>query len=327
MAERRFWAAIFDRKTTSRTLLVACINVASLVLARSATRAREIAIRASLGATRWQIVRQLLIENLTLAVIAGLVGFALSIAAVHVFAAAFADVFQGATPFWLDWRMDYRVYAFITAVCLASSLMFGLAPALHITGAGSQDALRDGGRGTVGGTRRRRWMGMLIVAQIAATLVLLASTGLMIRSFLALYRAGLVIDSSDIVTAQVALPIQKYRTPDQRKTFLKQLDTRLTTNPSVTSATVASDIPFLPGQVVWLFVRRTVVQLVLGLTLGLAGALAAGQLTRSWLVQDARDPLTLAAVSLLLSGVGLAAGFFPSRRATRVNPAIAMHSE
>lgn len=226
-------------------LLIACVNVANLLLTRASKRAREIAIRASLGATRRRIVRQLLIESLVLATLAGILGIAIGQYAVRLFVASFSPELQGAPPpYWLTMNMDAQVYVFLAAICAATTLLFGLAPALRMSRTDVNSTLKEGGRGTVS-AQSHRWAGTLIVAQLSITLMLLAGTAIMCRQFLALYRAGQVIDTSGVVTMRLALSVQKYRTPEQRKMFFEQLEARLAANVSFSSATVASDIPFM----------------------------------------------------------------------------------
>jgi putative ABC transport system permease protein len=226
-------------------LLIACVNVANLLLARSAHRAREIAIRVSLGATRWRIVRQLLIESQLLAAMSGAVGFFISLWGVRVFSATLADPGSAPAPPWMRWTVDYQVYLFLVATCVAATILFGLVPALHISRTNTHAVMKDGGRSGGGSSYERRWTSALVVSEFALTLVLLASTGLMLRAFLVIYRAGQVLDTSNVITMRLAAANQKYPTGDSRKRFFAQLDERLTAIPGVISATIASDVPFI----------------------------------------------------------------------------------
>src|SRR6185295_11203271 len=140
--------------------------------------------------------------------------------------------------------VDARVYTFLAIACLGTSLVFGLAPALHVSRSGNV-WFKEGGRTVAGGSRAHRWTTALMVAQLALTLVLLAGAGLMSRSFVALYRAGQVLDTSNMITMQLALGIGKYAQPADIKRFFRQLDEQLATVQSLSSVTVASDIPML----------------------------------------------------------------------------------
>jgi ABC-type antimicrobial peptide transport system permease subunit len=165
-------------------LLIACANVANLLLARSANRSREISVRVSLGATRLRIVRQLLVESVLLAVIGGALGLGLSVIGIRLFDAAVADVGK---PYWIKFTFDGRVFAFLAAICLGTGVVFGLAPALHVSKTDVNEVLKEGGRSGAG-LRARRWTSVLIVVEPALTLVLLSGAGFMMRSLLVLYQ-------------------------------------------------------------------------------------------------------------------------------------------
>lgn len=229
-------------------LLIACANVANLLLARSASRTREIAIRASLGATRWRLVRQLLIECGILAALAGVVGLALSVYGVKFLGVAFNGRQPGApasaavTPYWVDLSMNEPVFLFLGGVCLLSTLLSGLAPALHVSRANPNDVLKEGGRSGATTLRARRWSSAFMIGQIALTLVLLTGAGLMLRGFVSLYREDRVIDTVGLVTGRLSLSPQKYATPDARRHFLERLHGRLSATPL--RVAMVSDIPF-----------------------------------------------------------------------------------
>ncbi len=164
-------------------LLIACANVANLLLSRSANRAREIAVRTALGATRWRVVRQLLVESLVLAFVGGALGLLLAYSGVRAFDAAVSDPGK---PYWIDFRVDYVVFGYVAAICALTAVLFGLAPALHVSKTNNNEVLKEGGRGTTG-NRRARWLsGTMVVTELALTVVLLAGAGLMIRSFMKL---------------------------------------------------------------------------------------------------------------------------------------------
>src|SRR5205823_3553347 len=187
-------------------LLIACANVANLLLARSSARAREICVRVSLGASRWRIVRQLLVESVLLAIVSGILGYGLSLLGVRWFDAVTQNVGK---PYWIKFTMDGTVFAFLAAICLGTGVLFGLAPALHISKTDVNEVLKEaGGRSGGGGRRASRWTSALIVVELALTLVLLAGSGFMLRSFFALYRQDLgSIDTSKLLTMRLALPV------------------------------------------------------------------------------------------------------------------------
>ena len=222
-------------------LLIACANVASLLLARSAYRAREMAFRLSLGATRWRLIRQLLVESLLLALVAGIVGLGVSAVALQFFE---ANVFK---PYWAEWRMDARVVFFLVAMCLGTGLLFGLAPALQVSKADLNVLLKEGSRLGGGGTSARRWTMGLLVAEFALTLTLLSGVGLMLRSFLFLYRESQVIDPSGLVTMQVRIGGQKYFPQLPRRAFYTGIQDALAAAPEVESFTLVSELPLLGG--------------------------------------------------------------------------------
>ena len=221
-------------------LLIACTNVANLLLARSAHRAREISVRLSLGATRWRIVRQLLVESVLLALMSGVLGFALSLVGIRLLDAATQDLGK---PYWMQFTIDGRVFAFLAAICVATGVIFGLVPALHVSKSDVNEVLKEGGRSAAAGMRARRWTGAIIIAELALTLVLLAGAGFMMRSFLALYHLDLGIDTSRLLTMRLALPERKYPTAEQRAAFYERLQDRLAANGRIQSAAVSSNLP------------------------------------------------------------------------------------
>jgi putative ABC transport system permease protein len=227
-------------------LLIACANVANLLLARSAHRSREIAVRVSLGAGRWRIVRQLLIESALLAVISGILGLGLGVLGVRLFDAATQDVGK---PYWMEFTLDPIVFAYLAAICLGTAVLFGLAPALHIAKTDVNDVLKEGGRSGSAGMRARRWTEALVVGELALTLALLAGAGFMMRNFLNLYRMDLGVDTSRLIAMSIALPERKYPSLEQRLAFYERLDARLRNNPQIRSASVVSNLPLGGGAV------------------------------------------------------------------------------
>jgi predicted permease len=225
-------------------LLIACANVANLLLSRATTRAREISVRVSLGATRWRVVRQLLLESVLLSTIAGIGGLGIALIGIRLFDRATLDVGR---PYWIQFTIDGTVFAFFAAVCLGTGIMFGLAPALHAAKTDVNEMLKEGGRSGTAGVRARRWTGALMVAELVLTVVLLAGAGFMMRNFLTMYRLDLGIDTSHLLTTALALPDRKYPSLEQRLAFYERLEERLKSNPKIENVTVTSNIPLQGG--------------------------------------------------------------------------------
>ena len=229
-------------------LLIAYANIANLLLARSIRRTREIAVRTALGATRWRLVRQLLVECVLIAVLGGALGFALSLYGTNEIAVAFDVLEPGAArgttrPYWVDVTPNAIVFGFVGLLSIGSALAFGLLPAWQTSRSDINETLKDEGRGTGGGVRGRRWSTALLTAQLALTLVLLSGAGLLWRGFLDQYQQDTVIDATGIVTMRLGLPVKKYPTPDDRRRFLEQLNQRLTAMTVFSSVTMASHVP------------------------------------------------------------------------------------
>ncbi|MGC4084779.1 MAG: FtsX-like permease family protein [Vicinamibacterales bacterium] len=235
-------------------LLIACANVANLQLARASARAREIAVRSSLGATRGRIIRQLLVESVILAAVSGILGFGLALIGIRVFDASLTA--QEGKPYWMTFSLDPVVLAYIGGVCLATGIIFGLAPALHVSKTNVNDVLKDaGGRSGTGGVHARRWTGSLIVVEVVLTLVLLAGAGFMMRSFLALYRSDVGADTSRVLTMRMFLPLTKYPRPDARAALARRLEERLATVSAIEASALTTNPPLFGG-----FARKLTVQ-------------------------------------------------------------------
>jgi putative ABC transport system permease protein len=221
-------------------LLIACANVANLLLARSAFRAREMAVRTALGATRWRIIRQLLIESVMLACIGGICGLGLAAAGVRAFDAAVASIDK---PYWIRFDFDWSVLGYFAAICVATGVIFGLAPAFQVSRTNLNELMKESGRGTAGGTRTRWLTSTLVVVEISLALALLTGAGLMTRSFLALYALELGIDPGHLLTMRTQLLQRKYPTAEQRYQFYETLQSRLAQIPGVTAVAVTTSLP------------------------------------------------------------------------------------
>ncbi len=221
-------------------LLIACANVANLQLSRSAARAREIAVRIAMGATRWRVVRQLLIESVLLGVIGGLLGLGLAYVGVRAFDAAVVDTGK---PYWIVFAMDYTVFGFLAAICVLTGVLFGIAPALHVSRTNVNDVLKEGGRGNAGGGRTRWLTSTMVVVEVALTLVLLVGAGLMVRSFLNLYRMDIGIKTERLMTMMLQLSGDKYQKPEARRAFFERLQPRLAGIPGIEAAAITTGAP------------------------------------------------------------------------------------
>ena len=230
-------------------LLIACANVANLLLARSSSRAREMSVRSAMGAGRLQLVRQLLIESLLMSGLGGIVGLGLSAWGVRMFDLATASVDK---PYWVDFSIDLKVIFFLAAVCVATGVLFGLAPALHAARTDLNTVLRDGGGGQAGGSRVKRATATLVVVQIALTVVLLFGAGLMLKSFQKLRNLDLGIRQDNLLTLRLGLPEAKYPSDEEQIAFQEALSDKLASLPGVESAAVTSHLP-IGGSFQWSF--------------------------------------------------------------------------
>jgi putative ABC transport system permease protein len=221
-------------------LLIACANVANLLLSRSASRSREIAVRFALGASRWRVVRQLLVESVVLGFMGGVFGLLLSFAGVRAFDAAVSDVGK---PYWIQFTTDWTVIGYLALICVLTGVLFGLAPALQVSRTSVSEVLKEGGRGNSGG-RRARWMsGTMVVVEIALTIILLTGAGVMTRSFLTLYRDDIGIKTDYLMTMRLVLPSTKYPKPEMRQEFFDRLAPRLASVPGAESVALATNVP------------------------------------------------------------------------------------
>jgi putative ABC transport system permease protein len=225
-------------------LLIACANVANLLLARSASRAREMALRISIGATRWRIVRQLLVESVLLGCIAGLFGLALSYVGVRMFDQAVRSINK---PYWIQFTMDGTVLAFLAGVCVLTGVLFGLAPALQVSRANMTELLKEGGRSGGVAARSRRFTSVMVVAEVAFTIVLLVAAGLMVRSYMKVQSLEMGFAADNLLGGAIMLAEPKWNEPATRVRFQEQLVERLSTVPGVRTATVTSAFPLGGG--------------------------------------------------------------------------------
>jgi predicted permease len=225
-------------------LLIACGNVANLLLARSRLRAREIALRMAIGAPRWRVLRQLLVESLILALLGGAVGLFFADSAVAAFATAMDGV---GLPYWVRYTIDYVVFAYAAGLCLLTAVVFGLAPAVHVSKANNHEVLKESGRGTFGSIRARRFSSAMVVTELALSTVLLAGAAYMTRSFFALYSIDLGLDVDRLLTMRLELPAEGYPDAERRQAFFSQLESRIISVAGVEAAAVTTGIPPFDG--------------------------------------------------------------------------------
>jgi predicted permease len=225
-------------------LLIACANVSNLLLARAADRQREIAIRASLGASRRRLVGQLLTESLLLAVLGGGLGVMLAFWGVDALLGLFpTSIANVAIPRMDQIHVDGVVLAFAVALSLVTGLLFGLFPALQTSRAALSGTLREGGRGSGQGPGHRRFRSALVVGEFALALVLTVGATLLIRSFLRLQGGELGFDPRGITTARLMLPEYRYDTPDKKRAFVASVLERVRALPGVESAGETTFVP------------------------------------------------------------------------------------
>jgi putative ABC transport system permease protein len=221
-------------------LLIACANVANLLLARGAVRQREIAIRTALGAGRTRVIRQLLTESLVL----GLAGGALGL----LVAQWGLDALLALSPIDIaqvgDVRLSSPVLAFTATISLLTAVVCGLAPALEGARADVQESLKDGARQIGSGVRHRRLRNAFVIAEVALAVVLLAGAGLLLRSFSSLQSVNPGLDTSNVLTMRVALPGGKYDQPDKTLRFYEEAVRKVTSAPGVESVGIISYLPF-----------------------------------------------------------------------------------
>jgi putative ABC transport system permease protein len=221
-------------------LLIACGNVASLLLARATTREKEFAIRATLGASRFRLVRQLLVESFLLASAGAVLGCLMASAGLR---ALIAVIPQNILPEEAVIQMNAPVLLFALALAVGTSFIFGLAPALQISRRDLNDPLRDSGKGVSGGSRRLSLRNTVVALEVALSLTLLVSAGLLMKSFLALRQVHLGLRPDHVLVVRLPLPEERYKTASQVSGFFRPLLLRVKSLPGVVDATETSALP------------------------------------------------------------------------------------
>ena len=222
-------------------LLIACANVANLMLARASGRHREIALRAALGATRWRIVRQLLTESVIVALLGGVLGIIVAVWGLDALRAANPGDAARFAPGWGQLGINLPVLAFTIGLSVFSGLVFGLAPALQVSKPNLNESLKEGSRQSSGRSHGLR--SSLVVFEIALSLVLLVCAGLFFRSFLTLFKTDPGFDPDHVLTMSLILPRAKYKDEPQSAAFYKELVQRVKATPGVEAAAAVNFLP------------------------------------------------------------------------------------
>lgn len=229
---RGLWGAV------AFVLLIVCANVASLMVERAIGRSHEIAVRLALGAGRWRIIRACLVESVILSILGGAAGWWIAKAAVYIYTLA-----QVGNDMALGLTMDHRVVVYFVTISLAAGLLAGLAAASQLTRLNINSTSKDGGRGTVGGKHAKRTSALFVGAEMVLAVVLLASAGVIVRSFLKVYAADVGVDSARVLTMSLYVPPDRYTSPEARLSFYRDLGRHLQGLPGVESVGFGTAAP------------------------------------------------------------------------------------
>ena len=220
-------------------LLIACANVANLLLARATVRYKEIAVRSALGANRWRIIRQLLTESLALSLTGGLLGLMVAWWGTELL----VKMIPQDVPRLTEISLDRWVFGFTVLVSVLTGIIFGLAPALQASKVELTEAMKEGGRASSSGGGRSRLRNALVVAEIAIAIVVLVSAGLLLKSFRKLQQVDLGFDTRNVLTASVEIPDAQYPKQEQASAFYKGLLEKVKALPGVESASAIMPLP------------------------------------------------------------------------------------
>jgi predicted permease len=220
-------------------LLVACANVANLLLARASARQKEITIRSAIGAGRGRLIRQLLTESLLLSIVGGTLGLFIAIWGIGMIERIGSQI----NPVFNGFHIDLRVLAFTFGLTLVTGLLFGIAPALQMSRPNLSESLKDVGRGLGGSVKGNRLRSALVIAEVAMTLVLLVAAGLLVRTIIRLGNVDKGFNSHNVLTMNIGLPSLKYPKPENVIAFYKQTSERIAGIPGVSAAGITSVLP------------------------------------------------------------------------------------
>ena len=233
-------AFVFLLSAVGFVLLIACANIAGLLLARATGRGKEMAVRIAIGAGRMRVVRQLMTEALLIAVIGAIAGVGLTLGGTQLLHKVLS--FNEAIKM-LDMRVDWRVLTFAAGIAVLSALLFGLAPALRAWGVEVFPTLKNDSTTVSSGKQKSRGRGLLVAAEVAMAVILLTGSGLLIKAFVEGLHRSLGFQPEHLLTAQISLPQSRYKETAKRIEFYRQLATRLETTAGATSAAVTSNLP------------------------------------------------------------------------------------
>src|SRR5688572_944324 len=220
-------------------LLIACANVANLLLARAAVRQKEIAVRVALGARRWRLIRQFLTESILLSMLGGIVGLAIAYGGLVLLRAFIPENISQAREI----SIDLKVLGFTFGVSMITGLIFGLAPAIQAARFNQTETLKEGGRDSATGSSGKRIRSLLVMSEVAVSLVLLIGAGLLINSFLRLRNVDPGFRADNLLTMRFDLPEQKYTEFERRSQFYTELVQRVEALAGVKSAAVTTNLP------------------------------------------------------------------------------------
>jgi len=230
----------------SFVLLIACANVANLLLANSSSRVKEMSIRAALGASRWRVMRQLFTESTMLALVGGAAGFMLSFWLLSLIKKLLPTDFPRISEIHMDWR----VLGFTLVASVITGILFGFAPAFQFARADVQDAIRETGRGTIGSLRRNRFRQALIVAEVALSVVLLAGAGLLFRSFMRLQSVDTGFVTRQVLTARLNPSGTNFKNDSDYPRFYKAILDKVSVLPGVRDVGAINTLPLSKGPTV-----------------------------------------------------------------------------
>ena len=220
-------------------LLIACANVANLMLARATLRSKEVAVRTAIGASRFVILRQVLTESVLLAAVGGIAGLLLAVWGTDLL----LRLAPSALPRVHDITLDWRVLTFTTLITIGTGLLFGFMPAIQLSSSDLNGTLKEGGRSVTGAGGGNRTRSALVIAEVALSLILLAGAGLLSATLLRLQKVDPGFDSSNVLTAETSLPESKYKTDAQQTAFYDLMLDKVRTIPGVIDVAGVSILP------------------------------------------------------------------------------------